>query len=151
MRWIRICAKWRKARRVVEGSPCLLGRSILREEVGQVEVTAVGLNKSYPVDDAVIAKLADELGGQPVVNGLATVRKALVVFLGVIANWFNDIGVQIGILADQVPKILAHNFQITVGGKRGTHLAVANAENRLHIERCTGLAHTGYGVAQILG
>ena len=99
------------SRRLVVG----LSRSSVGEEFGEVEVHAVGLDEADPVDCAGwIAKGVDELAGQLVLQRGTTLDEAVIVFFGTIANWFNDVGIEVGVIANQIPKILADDLEIAI-------------------------------------
>ena len=68
--------------------------------------------------------------------------KNIIVVLGSIANWLNNLCVQILILADKVPEVLPNNLQIA-SYITGARAAVANSQDSLGICTKASLSYSG--------
>ena len=108
-------------------------RSSVGQKSDEAEVHALGRDETGPVDCAGgVTESIDELAGQFVLQRGAALDKSIIVFFGSVADGFNNIGVEIWVLANQIPEVLTDDLEVAVRRECCARLAVADAENGLH-------------------
>ena len=82
-----------------------------RQEPVQVIVTAVEFHKLYPVYRAcILTESVNEQLCESVGHSALFEEKGFIVFLRPVTNWLDNVCVQIFVVANQAPKVLANNL-----------------------------------------